>query len=282
MTKKSISNGKKSKSKCKSDFHKFVLNCTESRGTETDWGFFDAIEAQLLISKQTKSESAKIPKKLDLRERWWGIRSQGLTGACVGFAAADGVLRWHYVKKGLIKKTDLPSPRFIWMANKETDNFTDYPTTFLELEGTSTKLALGVAHRYGCVLEDELPMNGKLSTRDLKVFFAIAAKLRINSYYNLGSNLTHWRKWIANNGPILTRLDVDKTWRNAPYTKGKLEKYDKGNSNYGGHAVCLVGYNGKHFIVRNSWGTDWGDGGFAYASNEYAKKAFTEAYGVTI
>ncbi len=46
-----------------------------------------------------------------------------------------------------------------------------------------------------------------------------------------------------------------------------------------GHAVSLVGYSKNYFIVRNSWGTKWGDNGFAYAGNEYTKNAFTEAYG---
>ncbi len=33
----------------------------------------------------------------------------------------------------------------------------------------------------------------------------------------------------------------------------------------GGHAVCVVGYEkGKHWIVQNSWGTDWGDQGYFY------------------
>ena len=36
----------------------------------------------------------------------------------------------------------------------------------------------------------------------------------------------------------------------------------------GGHAVTIVGYNdnlnGGRFIVRNSWGTGWGDGGYFY------------------
>ena len=39
----------------------------------------------------------------------------------------------------------------------------------------------------------------------------------------------------------------------------------------------MVGYTSTGFIIRNSWGTGWGDKGFAYASNAYAKKAFTEA-----
>jgi Papain family cysteine protease len=50
----------------------------------------------------------------------------------------------------------------------------------------------------------------------------------------------------------------------------------------GGHAVALVGYTPDRFIVRNSWGTGWGDGGFAYASLAYAQDAFTEAYGASV
>ena len=44
--------------------------------------------------------------------------------------------------------------------------------------------------------------------------------------------------------------------------------------------MTLVGYTPEAFIVRNSWGTGWGDRGFAYASLAYAQAAFTEAYGV--
>jgi len=34
--------------------------------------------------------------------------------------------------------------------------------------------------------------------------------------------------------------------------------------------------------VRNSWGKDWGDNGFAYASNNYAAAAFPETYGAVL
>ncbi len=125
-------------------------------------------------------------------------------------------------------------------------------------------------------------MNGALSPLRANVFFSIAAQFRITAYYNLGSDLDHWRRWIAHVGPILTRLDVDKTWKNATTTNGKLDKYDENGTEFGGHAVCLVGYTAEHFIVRNSWGTGWGDKGFAYASNEYAMKAFDAPYGAVI
>ena len=34
----------------------------------------------------------------------------------------------------------------------------------------------------------------------------------------------------------------------------------------GGHAVAVVGYcdKQKHFIIRNSWGEEWGDKGYFY------------------
>ena len=86
---------------------------------------------------------------------------------------------------------------------------------------------------------------------------------------------------MATKGPILTRLDVDATWDAATATKGNLDQY-KPKTRRGGHAVALVGYTPDRFIVRNSWGTGWGDKGFGYASSAYAQEAFTEAYGVAL
>jgi C1A family cysteine protease len=33
---------------------------------------------------------------------------------------------------------------------------------------------------------------------------------------------------------------------------------------HGRHAMLMVGYTGNFFILKNSWGTDWGDKGYAY------------------
>jgi len=255
---------------------RFVLNCVPSAGTDNDWTFADAVDAGV-VQMDSVAPAAK-----DLRKDWWAVNSQGSTGACVGFATAYGVLRWHYVKAGKIKKTDLPSARFIWMANKETDGITSFPTTFLETAGTQTKLALNVARNYGCVLEKDLPMKGGLATMGRAAFYTKAAKLRISSFHNLGGNLDAWRSWLAFNGPILTRLGVDKTWDRATKTDGNLDEYLP-NTVRGGHAVCLVGYTSGRFIVRNSWGSRWGDGGFAYASDDYAEQAFgRETYGAVL
>lgn len=269
--------GKKSKSDKAAKFNikNFILNCSPSVKPEDDWTFEDAVAAGVVDLDTVP------PEKKDLRANWWKINNQGATGACVGYATAYGVLRYHYVSTGRMKKSQKPSARFIWMANKETDLITSYPTTFIETTGTQTKLALNVARKYGCVLEEDLPMTGRLSMLSSAAFYAKAAPFRISSFHTLGRDLDQWRAWIANQGPILTRLGVDRTWDNATATGGHLAEYMP-ETVRGGHAVCLVGYTRKHFIVRNSWGTEWGDGGFAYASNAYTLEAFSEAYGAVL
>ena len=255
---------------------KRILNCIPSRETERDWRVENARGAGLLAARPV------IPSSRDLRETWWKIGDQGGTGSCVGWATADSVLRWHFVKGKRLGKNELLSPRFIWMASKETDPFVSQPTTFIETAGTSLKSALDIARKFGAVRDSVLPFgSGALYPDDAMTFYALAAQLKIASYFNLGTNPANWRMWLATHGPIQTRLDVDATWDNASATNGKLDVYQP-NTTRGGHAVALVGYTPDRFIVRNSWGTTWGDKGYGYASLRYAQAAFTEAYGVTI
>jgi hypothetical protein len=54
----------------------------------------------------------------------------------------------------------------------------------------------------------------------------------------------------------------------------------------GGHAILLSGYrhqgNQRQFLVHNSWGKDWGDGGFAYISEAMLTKYIKHAYSVVL
>lgn len=254
-----------------------ILNVLPSLHTEQDWTFEHA------LASDTVGAPAALPTTKDLRESWWTVGDQGSTGSCVGWGTADAVLRWHFVKAGRLPKTTPLAVRFIWMAAKETDEYTTQPTTFIDEDGTSLKAALDIARKYGVVPDSMLPFNtGKLYPNDVKTFYALAAKLKIASYFNLQRNLANWRTWLATQGPILTRLDVDATWDKALATGGKLDTYQADTAR-GGHCVAIVGYTPDRFIVRNSWGTtQWGDKGFAYASFGYAQAAFTEAYGVNL
>jgi len=259
-----------------------ILNLIPSPHVENDWGYESAVRSTILEAPAT------IPPSVDLRDTWWAIGDQKDTGSCVGWASADSVLRWHMVKAKKLTQKQKLSVRFQWMAAKEVDEQT-VPTTCLESYGTSLKAALDIARLYGSIPDSEVPFDPeKLSHMQINDFYALASKYKISSYFNLRKpgldwNVVkdRWKTWIATAGPILTGLGVDATWDNADKTKGNLDKYQP-NTVRGGHAVAIVGYTADRFIVRNSWGKTWGDKGFGYASMDYAKDAFPEAYGVTV
>lgn len=82
---------------------------------------------------------------------------------------------------------------------------------------------------------------------------------------------------LSTNGPLATTLDVYSDFFG--YQSG-IYSYTSGNK-AGGHAVLLVGYyddasvsGGGYFIVKNSWGTWWGEDG-------YFRIAYSEVNGTT-
>lgn len=256
-----------------------ICNLVPSTGTEADWRFEDAMGAGVL------GAIAALPAAVDLRAPWWTIGDQEDTGSCVGWATADGVVRYHLTKAKKLSKTDLLSPRYVWMASKETDEFTARPESFIEEAGTSLKAAMDACRKYGTVTTKMLPFRiaTKMYTGSENAFYAVAAQQRVTAYFNLRKNLNQWKSWLATNGPILAALSVDSTWDNATSTHGNLDIFQP-NTIRGGHAIAIVGYTATgRFIVRNSWGTGWGDKGFGYATPTYiAAGFFDESYGVTV
>jgi len=256
-----------------------ICNVLPSRGTERDWTYENAVAAGAL------GAVAALPASVDLRQSWWTIGDQGQTGSCVGWASAEGVVRYHMVMANRLGKKAMLSPRYVWMAAKETDELTQRPASFLEEDGTSLKAAMDVCRKFGVVTAALLPfpINTLMYTGQENTFYATAAQRRITAYFNMGKNFNQWKSWLASHGPILVGVSVDNTWDNATATHGNLDTFMP-NTVRGGHAVALVGYTATgRFIIRNSWGTAWGDKGFAYALPAYISGAFfNESYGVTV
>lgn len=256
-----------------------VCNLVPSARTESDWSFALGLRAGV-VARTT------LPAAVDLRQStpWWKISNQGQTGSCVGWAAADGVLRYHLVTNGKLRDKDKLSVRFIWMASKETDEFTFRPTSFVEVSGTTLKSAMDVIRNYGCPLDKELPfkIDTLMYAGNENLLYVSASTRKSANYFNLGKDPAQWKQWLATNGPILAGVVVDSTWLNASKTRGNLDNFNP-NGVVGGHAITIVGYTADRFIIRNSWGTEWGDKGFAYASAAYIRDAFfEESYGITI
>lgn len=258
---------------------KYICNVVPSIDTESDWRFRDSVDSGVL------GAVAKLPRSVDLREDWWTVGDQEDTGSCVGWATADGVVRWHLTKAGRIAEDQRLSPRYVWMASKETDRLTTRPESFLEEAGTMLKSAVKVVKKHGAALDADLPFHitTKMFLGSENAFYADCAQRKIASFFNLGLDLTQWKTWLAQQGPILAALQVDSAWDNATAHGGKIDTF-RPSTVRGGHAIAVVGYRGDgRFIVRNSWTTAWGDEGFGYAKPDYIRAAFfNESYGVTL
>ncbi|HRI71134.1 MAG TPA: C1 family peptidase, partial [Polyangium sp.] len=74
----------------------------------------------------------------------------------------------------------------------------------------------------------------------------------------------------------------DRAWRTSSVTSGYLPYYPPQEGV--GHAVVLQGYRmgptGREFLFQNSWGTDWGLGGYLWIPDSMLRTHMRRAYRV--
>ena len=184
------------------------------------------------------------PKTLDLRNNLPPIRDQGDQGSC---AAQSAACMKEFQEKLDNNITEHFSPQFVY------DN--RYNNKSL---GMTCRDVMDIFRKKGCPLEKDYPYNYISNPADIDpIIFEEAKKFKIKSYARVHS-IEDLKKSLANNGPCLISFPVynygDKIWR---------PKY-KTQAMRGGHAMTIVGYDKDSFIIRNSWGIEWGDEGYTY------------------
>jgi len=97
--------------------------------------------------------------------------------------------------------------------------------------------------------------TGKCKTAKLKNVVA-----KFTSYVQVASNENAMAAWTQVNGPLSVCVDAE-TWQT--YTGGIVKNC---NGQELDHCVLVVGFNDAHsppyWIVKNSWGTSWGEAGY--------------------
>jgi len=92
-----------------------------------------------------------------------------------------------------------------------------------------------------------------------------SATYKIGSWGSVSRRLSSIKSALAKYGPLPTSFLVFADFK---HYKSGVYSHIPGLSDIfhflGGHAVLIVGYNddGQYFIVKNSWGKDWGEGGY--------------------
>ncbi|MBS4097656.1 MAG: peptidoglycan-binding protein [Sulfuricella sp.] len=193
------------------------------------------------------------------------ILNQGQEGACTGFGLACVVnyLRWRV--NGMPKQLESASPRMLYHFAKLYDEFEgeDY-------EGSSCRGALKGWFHNGVCLESQWPYAPGRDTRPLTGWDSEAAERTLGVYCRIDTrSITDLQAAIQEVGAIYVSAYTHEGWRlqesEAPAAHLDLPRIDWNGlpSRTGGHAFALVGFNRDGFVIQNSWGKEWGAGGFA-------------------
>jgi hypothetical protein len=90
--------------------------------------------------------------------------------------------------------------------------------------------------------------------------------IRIKDYARV-TNIMSLKYALIMNGPCVGALRV--------YDDQRVDFWNRnysGQSILGGHAIAIIGYDEQGFIIRNSWGTGYGNRGYSNISYEDANK----------
>lgn len=213
----------------------------------------------------------EIPSAVDLSNKFPRPGNQGSQGSCVGWAVAYALKSYQ---EGIERKWELNSderqfsPSYIYNQIRLSD-----------CHGGSTYIdALNLLRREGVVSLRDFPYSSddcvkqpEAMHRQIARSYAVADWRRVNV-----QDETEVKTQLAAGFPVLIGMIVDK-----PFLDLRTEPYTifSGN-NLGGHAVVVVGYSDARgaFKIINSWGTNWGDGGYGWISYSAFRQVSREGY----
>jgi len=208
------------------------------------------------------------------------ILDQGENGACTGFALASTInyLLWRKVIEehqwdffenplGFSNSVKRVSPKMLYSLARIYDEWDgeDY-------EGSSCRGAMKGWHKHGVCEESCWSFDKRYPNEGWE---KEAIECPLGAYYRVEKDsIVDMQSAICEVGALYVSATIhDGWWKLKDFENTKIEDvtldipyipYDEFPK--GGHAFVIVGYTRYGFIVQNSWGTNWGNGGFAILS----------------
>jgi C1A family cysteine protease len=195
---------------------------------------------------------------VDLRQYCSSIEDQGKLGSCTGNAIAGAIELLH---KRQSRTLDI-SRLFIYYYERKFIGTVNYDS------GAYIRDGIKACYTYGAPTENLWPYNiSKFKMQPHKTAIVDALKRKVTSYQR-ALDFNQVIDSITSGYPVTIGFNVYSSFDSPAVAKTGIMPYPNVNKErlLGGHAVLIVGYNKTNntFIVRNSWGTRWGDKGYFY------------------
>lgn len=238
------------------------------------------------FSNRFKLNTLRIPSKVDLRTQYTlpDPYDQGSLGSCTANAVG---FCYHFNE--IVQKNDyifMPSRLFIYYNERVIQG------TVNEDSGAEIRDGIKTINKTGVCDEKIWPYNiNKFTTKPTQNCYNQALLNKSISYYAVDQDLISLKTAIVGGFPIAFGFYVYASFESqnvedtgvVPMPNTKVERI------LGGHAVVIVGFDDTRvmpdkskgcFIVRNSWGDNWGDHGYFYMPYAYVTSKLSSDFWV--
>ncbi len=211
-----------------------------------------------------------LPAKADLRKQCPAVYNQGQIGSCTANAIAAAI-EFDRLKQ---KLTDfVPSRLFIYFNERNMEHTVATDSGAQIRDGVKSVNQLGVCPEpewpYIATPADPntnvWPPGAKPAQQPTPNCYQDALKHQVVSYERVNPDLAQMKGCLAAGYPFVFGFTVYDAFESAAVAKtGVLNLPASTEQVVGGHAVLAVGYDdaAQRFIVRNSWGAQWGQAGY--------------------
>jgi papain like protease len=198
---------------------------------------------------------------VDLRKYCTPIGDQGQTGRCSAFAWTHAT---EMSRNILQQESPRLSPNFTMLEfQRMQGDARDYSYAHSGGDGTISGPEPGqVLVQQGTCRQELWPDDAERPYTREEQMTQDAARYHLEGV-PLPIALDDVRKVLSAGCPVHVSMNTGQAFSDVG-RDGRFNAAESPWGRHGRHAMLIVGYTGNFFIVKNSWGTDWGDSGFCY------------------